>query len=569
MVTFSNSFLRYLLSEKEKGSTIARLLFNAHNRWYAYPAYDKIVTNTEVDYLTLRTDGLISYLPAGKEHKTNEAGEWSREGRQSGKPAKVIRKVFTEKMLRFIPAKEFESFGNAYKAKFLDNGFRFELKPNIEIPNVYCKIERAPGDGSLNNSCMNGDRDYLDIYKKCKALQILTLIGKDELLYGRALVWTLNHHGFGDITFMDRIYVTEDYMYDMFLTHASDNGWWRKVMYKTYSDKQAWVSPSGEKQTVMATIYTDTDCDEYPYIDTFSYGNDGTLTNTGVSCQYTYNETDGCREGDRNDHDDDDTYDEVNDTYIHSDNAVYLGERGDPRYRNRTTHADNAVEVIMTTGGRCQWMHENDSNYVRIGDFNYYTDHPSVITRADGEYDVTDNCVLCQTDGEYYEIGDSDILQANNDLYYHKHNDDRVIYVANEGYCYMPDVEGYVVDVVGHGWYKKDSNSIVKIDGDWYEKDDNRIVQINERWYLKANATIVTRVVCYKNTINTYDEWHPINRSVCFIDGVVNGLPVNDWYLKKDLIRFRNRYFRKDDDRIKNRITTKKSTTKKRKAQLI
>src|SRR6188768_885478 len=137
MVTFSDSFLEFLANEAQNGSRIASLITRALS-WSGWaPMYGKVLTTDEVNYITMRPDGLLSYLPAGKAHQVNSRGEWMREGRQCGKPAKVIRKIFNAKILRFIAAKEFEAFGNAYKAKFVDNGFKLELRPAKEIPSVY------------------------------------------------------------------------------------------------------------------------------------------------------------------------------------------------------------------------------------------------------------------------------------------------------------------------------------------------------------------------------------------------------------------------------------------------
>ena len=122
MVTFSQSFRDFLSAENEKGSVIARLIIRAIYLSDDYPVYSRVITTNEVNYITMQADSLLSYLPAGKEHKTNDRGEWSREGRQAGKAGKIIRKVFTEKIQRVIPNSAFEAFGNAYKAKFMDNG---------------------------------------------------------------------------------------------------------------------------------------------------------------------------------------------------------------------------------------------------------------------------------------------------------------------------------------------------------------------------------------------------------------------------------------------------------------
>src|SRR6187402_3220606 len=175
MITYSDSFLDFLRGSRSK---IARLLYRA--KYLNYPSYRLMLTTEEIDYLSLRADGNISYLPADRQLKYNADGQWCRQGRQDGKPAKVIRKLFTKKALKLFKDSDFEGFANSYKAKFSDR-LSFQLRINRDIPDVY-DMDIAPGGGSLNNSCMNGEGDYLDIYKYCDSLRILILVDEEGLL---------------------------------------------------------------------------------------------------------------------------------------------------------------------------------------------------------------------------------------------------------------------------------------------------------------------------------------------------------------------------------------------------
>lgn len=471
MVNFSESFLKFLEEEALKGHAVARLITQAIRLQRYYPVY-RILTTEEVDYITMRADGMLSYLPAGKEHKTNERGEWAREGRQTGKPAKVIRKIFRERALRFIAAKEFESFGNAYKAKFLDNGFEFVIRPHKEIPDVY-DMSRSEGEGSLNNSCMNGDTHYMDIYKNCESLRILTLVNSKGYLCGRALVWNVNHRTHGDIVFMDRIYVNEEYMYELFLNYAREQKWWRKNSYRSYENKATWINPETDKAEHMdITVYLKTDWKRYPYIDTFTYGGNGYLNNCS-SDLYTYTETGGSRQYEEDDeynedNHDGETHDEINDEWISDDDAVYV-EYGDREYRGKWTHRDNCIHVL--TGRRIRhWYHEDDSNIVEITNNNsisdwYTKDHDDVVYTHDGEHRLCDECWYCETDGDHYDADDERLMQAKDGSYYHKENDDDVIYVeglngAEGDYVYKPD----------HG----ENDFCYGYHGDWFWATDKR-----------------------------------------------------------------------------------------------
>lgn len=164
-VIYSSSFLAFL-RKKRFESKVARLLY-AHyensisNDRYFQQAYELIVTLSEVNYITFRTDGSISYLPNGKEHKQSVSGDWSRDNRQHGKAAKIIRKLFTKNALRLFTDKDFEVFSNFYKSSFSDNGYKLELLPRNKIKSIY-DANLEDGGGTLNGSCMNGDSSYLD-----------------------------------------------------------------------------------------------------------------------------------------------------------------------------------------------------------------------------------------------------------------------------------------------------------------------------------------------------------------------------------------------------------------------
>ena len=351
-----------------------------------------MITNKEVDYITFRRDGTISYLPAGREHSENDNGDWAREGRQNGRPSKVIKKLFHPRVHKYIKDTDFETFTNMYKAAFTDEGYEFTVKPGGDIAEVYC-MDRGEGNASLNGSCMNGDEDYLEIYTNCTSLRIVTL-EKDGYLHGRALLWNLKD-GDDDIVFMDRVYVAQDYMYDMFIDYCKTNGWWRKKYYKTYDCKDVFINAKEEEVNRTFYVYTMTDFSQYPYIDTFQYGNDGCLSNKEMG-EYTYNDTGGDRAGDH----DGETYDEIDDEWISEDDSVYIdsGERG---YAGRTTHCDNAVEINN------DFYHRDDCNIVRVNGTWYTKDSDEIVyVESEDEYYEADYVCYCEL-SETHELVDN------------------------------------------------------------------------------------------------------------------------------------------------------------------
>ena len=339
-----------------------------------------MLTTNEVNYLTLRQDGNISYLPAGKEMKYSPDGQWSRDGRQEGKPAKVIRKLFTKRALQLFKDRDFEGFANAYKARSFGR-LTFEILMNKQIPSVY-NMETASGDGSLNNSCMNGKGDQMDIYKYCECLRMVALKDEDGLLCGRALVWNLG----GGITLMDRIYVVDDHMYELFITYATENGWWHKRNYYSGEDKDIFINDGGKEVRKEFVVTTPTSFESYPYIDTFSYGHNGSLNNYEDG-QYVYEYTDGSRGGNR--------WDDIDECPLDDDDAIRItcGSR-----RGQWTHVANTWCI----GEEVWWV--EDSEIVEINGRYYHLDE-TVMCDYDDVRRLIADCV-------WSDVHDSYILES-------------------------------------------------------------------------------------------------------------------------------------------------------------
>jgi hypothetical protein len=463
---------------------------------------------------------MLSYLPADKAHVVNERGEWAREGRQFGKPSKVIKKALSNYFVKkVISAKDFESFGHKYKAKFMDNGFVWQMRPAKDAYDVY-SMERRDS-GTLGDSCMNGD-DYFDIYRYCKHLQILTLIDKDGLLCGRALVWNVTIKE-QDAVFMDRMYVSDEYMYDLFLNYARENNMWRKMTYKKYTEKAQWVNPETDKvEQVYVTISTDTDHDQYPYIDTFSFGSQGTLTNCSGET-YTYNNADGTREGDE---DEGNCYDEIDECTISEDDSVGLSSYGDRVYRDRRTHINNAQLVYVH--GRCEeYMHTNDTHVVTVERANgrtdsYYSEHEDVVIDVDGTFRHIEDCVYCNTDCESYLSDSDDIFEAHNGDYYRK--DDKECILRTDEYG----------------------------DDKWYHSSDPLV-----RITIDGKIELLTDVVVCDN------KFYPKNdKRIRLIKVNTKGVITTEYHLKTSIVKWNNRYYHQCDSRLAPKLFKYTTTIK-------
>lgn len=424
-ITFSKSF-REFLEQQKSSCAISRLLLSINNGG----VYNLLFNYETINYITFRKDGLISYLPFGKEHLTNDDGTWQKKNRQDGKPGKVIMQLFSDKAKKILKPSLFENFGNKYKGYFQD--YNIELLHSSDVKRIY-NMDTIEGGASLQGSCMQGkDSDYLDIYENCDKLQIAVII-KDNLLLGRALVWDI---GAGQ-KFIDRFYVGADYLYETFVNYAVANNMYYKQNYKSFDDKKALINPvTKEMEYKTIKIYTDTDFDYYPYIDTLHYGGDGYLTNSSTDYKYEYCCTDGGRDGDEDNHEDE-SYDELNNCYISNDDAVWI-DAGERKYRDRCTHIDNCIQVDGS------WYHENDCNIVRVGR-DWYTIDSEDICCVNDEYVLIDDAVYSEEEGEYILMEDA-------------------------------------VEIDGE-WYNEDSDSIIEVDGTWYLKTSDDICCIDGSYY--------------------------------------------------------------------------------------
>lgn len=396
MLNFSRSFSDFLYnSESRIAKFIVRAMrYDAHG----YESSKLMITNKEVNYLTLRQDGTISYLPKGKEHVVNDDGHWARGNRQNGRAGTIIKKVLTPNARKLFKDAEFEAFVNAYKVACDEESKTFIIRENKYIPEVYC-MDREGGGGTLNDSCMNGDGEYLELYKYCPHVRILTMINSEGLLSGRALLWTTN-----DGTVMDRIYVTKDHYYEMFLDYADENDWYRKVEYKSYKDKYMFIR-KGVRHDMFWKIETKTEFDYYPYIDTFQYGGDGWISNDDSrDHEYVYCETGGGREGDNRE------WCAYNEEYIDSDDATYI-ERG--------TYSGNYINKRYTV--LCEtddlYYYEDYDGIVEINNTWYRTDDENVVELNDTYYHTSDDDIRWSKFHDEYLLDDDCVHSEHHDSY--------------------------------------------------------------------------------------------------------------------------------------------------------
>lgn len=260
---------RTVTRRRIKPVTIAGGLRRQLDRWYDECAVSRAILNNEthnthLDYVALRS-GVLSYLPAGRDHIVTEDGTWSRTGRQEAKPGRLARRFLTPEALARLSDYDIERFGaRAEGTKHAEAG-TITLVRGEDVRRWYhVDSHAATGTGTLASSCMRYAhcQDYLDLYVRNPDVCALAILTNDDGdLIGRALVWTLTD---GSVA-MDRVYGT-DATQQGFIEHATEQGW--ATPYYGYG--------SASYMTVQLSQW---DVDGYPYLDTFHALNttDGTL----------------------------------------------------------------------------------------------------------------------------------------------------------------------------------------------------------------------------------------------------------------------------------------------------
>lgn len=385
-ITFSESFANFCKENSEK-SALCGIINDYINS--NHPSLMLMFTAEEVNYITFRKDATISYLPAGKEHKVNAEGEWEREGRQNGKPAKVIRKLLTDKGVKLFKDSDFEQFANLYKKTYSTNDFEIKIHEDIEY--IYNNCSTGI------DSCMNGKGNYFGmLHGICK---IAALHDDSGNIVGRALLWP-----YKDPFFMDRIYSVKDHLKELFIDFCAQNRFFRKKFYSTRDHKTTWIDPDGNEIEIQTKINCDADAYKYPYLDTFHWGNDSCLYNyPNQKHIYTYDCVDGTRTGGDtyvcdncgDDVHEDDLcgnycsdcceYDDYADEYILADDAVEL-------INGKWTHKDNATE-IKNRG----YVHDSG---LEAG--SYYM--------VDGDWYDIDDLIYCEYNNEYFPADDVEYI---------------------------------------------------------------------------------------------------------------------------------------------------------------
>ena len=239
-----------------------------------------LLITDEVRALSVRKDVFeIAFTPKGKDlvYSNESQRTWSREGRQTGKPGRIIKKL----LAKDYKERDIELFSNQLKAEIMNFG-DFAIVSGEDICYWYSSDNYYQISGTLGNSCMRYDQCqcYFDIYKDLAKMLICT---KDGKLLGRAILWEIDGK-----TYMDRVYVCMDYLEEQFYQYAMEKGWTiredNSLLYDESS--QRWLEASDNYKNARELDITLTCTYKYPkfpYMDSFRYFDPETLI---LYCSY-------------------------------------------------------------------------------------------------------------------------------------------------------------------------------------------------------------------------------------------------------------------------------------------
>ena len=258
------------IANNQYSSKVAKLL---HLHLNSSHRSASLICTDALDYLTNRSDGMISFLPKGKECIYTDNGQWSRQNRQSAKPARIVNKLFSPQALRMLNGRDLEVFANLYTASFADlSNLRVEFISGAEITKVYGLKDK---DNTMNGlpysdvggSCMQGGRaSKFAIYANNPDVIGLCAVWSGEALVARCLTWNIDGSKYAD-----RIYARTEALQEGIKLLLMESGYHVKE-YQSMHHREQWITPNGERVNLQLEVKVSAVCvNEFPYMDTFCF----------------------------------------------------------------------------------------------------------------------------------------------------------------------------------------------------------------------------------------------------------------------------------------------------------
>lgn len=363
--------LQTFIERNRQRSKVARLLYHAVNN---HPMIVNGCAIEKYNFLDIREGEMsISYSPNGKEPELTQRGKWARAGRQDSRPAKLTRELLGKWANRLTNEgngiNPFEWFTTLLQGEFSTIGEVYTAT-GCQIAEIYEQIEidrRADDSASACSSCMTGKEAHslLQLYSdNPDRVSLLYTTDDNGRITSRALLWIADCK----TRILDRVYGIDAKLQARLLRYAFDNGLADVgKQYNNHHSQRNMVDANGNTfEKVFFVTLNDSDCENFPYIDTFHKSNDNedgnsTFTNDkGEAYRYTYNCTDGSRT-------DAGKYLHHSGTYWMSDRVVYDGKNYDQNECHYFGGLLNQwIPVEFTDAATCynvagDWITEDDA----------------------------------------------------------------------------------------------------------------------------------------------------------------------------------------------------------------
>jgi hypothetical protein len=261
----------------------------------------------------------------------------------------------------------------------------------------------------------------MELYAKNPDVCQMVILVKDDLLYGRALLWNNK--------FMDRIYGSDSTI-TAFKAYAKRKGYHCKA-YQNSDCIDKWIHPeTDEHYHENITIALDTNCEYYPYADTFFFIDmDGGYISNYEDCGNGAQ----LRSTDGDVYDDERVYDEIDERYISEGDAVWV------QNNNCYTHVDNTGYCDITG----DYFLTEDMVSLDTGEYVYQDARGVIYVDEDDVYTLEDEAFVCKYD---------ELLYANschNSVYLEELGmtvmEDNVSFAyEQEGYTFVEELDKWV-----------------------------------------------------------------------------------------------------------------------------
>ena len=369
---------------------------------------DLEMTEQEFTYIDLgEKDNTITFIEVDKvfdylKSKQLAPGYLSRLIRIQWLNKEDVRQQIELKVGRFAKSLLLDTFTDPEYGEFVDKWRAlkdisiFELWTDSDIAEAYNTENYESCSGSeLDNSCMN-DMGYVNYYSTIEGCGVLVLLDEDRsygpTIKGRAIIWT----DYKGRRIMDRVYYNFSKDYQKFLNWAKENNvYYKKTNSAGYSNTFILVDKEEILHTKILVPEFDESEDKYPYMDTFSYAQDGYLLNYEPEDgkYYELRDTNGAYE----------IYNNIFDIYGDEIEGRYgLSRYVFSSYKNGYLWKDDAIHLNYDAGSDFKEYSFDDwleREFVETG--KPYSGPKTSFVKIDGKWYFEKHCVYSESEKQW------------------------------------------------------------------------------------------------------------------------------------------------------------------------